>query len=278
MRAFRGSFLLCLCALSACGPKHRLAPGPLRPTQESRIATADRLVREGCLDCLLDAFNQYDELSSSRVVSESARKGAIETAMLIAMRERELGLLDAPFLNRGRELAHSSGSFEPIYGQLLDIVESLTARWTVGRGSASDVPSLAAIQKAYRNRVAWLALLEGRAGQDALSAYLWLAFNCTVPANGIKADDVLHWMSAAGAWADSALLKYRAATCGSYDRPVLEALLVDNPRFVELDYFLSFTATGATLTGNLDDAAALLQKAYEWRPRWPAVTLQIASV
>jgi tetratricopeptide (TPR) repeat protein len=278
MRAFRGLLLFCLCALSACAPKHRLASGPPVRTPLARIASADRLVREGCLDCLLDAFNQYDELSSSALVGESARKGAIETAILIAMRERELGLLDAPFLSRARELARSSGSFDTIYVRLLDIVESMATRWAVVRGSVGDDPSLAAIQKAYRNRDAWLALLEPRADQDALSAYLWIAFNCTVPTNGIKAGDVPRWMSATRAWADSALLKYRAATCGSYDRPVLDALLVGNPRFVELDYFLAFTATQATRTGNLDDAAALFQKAYEWRPRWPAVTLQIAGV
>jgi tetratricopeptide (TPR) repeat protein len=270
----RLSLLLCFCALSACAPVHKPAPGPA-PTPQARIASADSLVRQGCLDCLLDAFNEYDALSISPLVGESARKGAVETATLIAMRERELGLLDATFLDRARQLAHGSTAFQTIYDPLLEIVDSMPARFTVGQGSVADDRGLAAIQKAYRNRDAWLALLGARAEHDALSAYLWLAFNCTAPANGINPGDIPRWIARTSTWADSPLLKYRAATCGSYDRPVLEQLVADNPRFVELDYFLAFTATRS---GKLDEAAALLQKAYEWRPRWPAVTLQTGGV
>ena len=82
-------------------------------------------------------------------------------------------------------------------------------------------------------------------------------------------------MTEAGPWADAPLLKYRAATCGSYDRAVLAVFVNSNPRFVEIDYFLAFTATR---NGKLDEAAALLETAFKWRPRWPAVTLQIAGV
>jgi tetratricopeptide (TPR) repeat protein len=262
------------CALGSCAQKPPSVVAPT-PTPEARIASADQLVRDGCLDCLIQAFDEYDALRATPGVIDVAQDGALTTAILIALRERELGLLDAPFLDRAHELAHRSVAFEAAYGPLLEIVESMPSRWIGGQGSPTDDRGLAAIQKAYRNRDAWLNLLRPRAAGDVLSAYLWLAFNCTAPTNGINPGDIPRWVTAAGTWGDAPLLKYRAATCGSYDRVVLADIVDSNPRFVEIDYFLAFTATR---NGNLEEAAALLQNAFEWRPRWPAVALQMAGV
>jgi tetratricopeptide (TPR) repeat protein len=275
MRRCSISLLVLCCALSACTRK---APAvvPAPPTPQARIASADELVRQGCLDCLLDAFKEYDALRVNPLVAEPALRGAIETATLIAVRERELGLLDTPFLDRAKTLVHASALLEAAYNPYFEIIDAMPARWSLGQGSVSDDKGLAAIQKAYRNRDAWLALLGGRAEEDPASAYLWLAFNCAAPLAGINPGDIPRWLAAAGPWANSPLLEYRAATCGSqYDRGTLARLADSNPRFVELDYFLAFTATRA---GKLDEGAALLQKAYEWRPRWPAVTVQTAGV
>jgi tetratricopeptide (TPR) repeat protein len=263
------------CAVGACAQRGPAVIVPTGPTPQVRIAAAEALVREGCLDCLLEAFKVYDTLRTTPIVAESALEGAVQAATLIALRERELGLLDAPFMDRARELAHTSTALEASYGPLFEIIETMPARWTLGQGSVSDDRGLAAIQKAYRNREPWLDLLRGRVEESGVFAYLWLAFNCTVPTGGIKPGDIPAWITTAGSWGDSPLLKYRAATCGSYDRAAIEQLAESDPRFVELNYFLAFTATRA---GKLDEAAALLQKAYEWRPRWPAVTLQMAGV
>jgi len=263
------------CVLAACAGRPPVAVAPAGPTPQARVATADRLMRQGCLDCLLDAFKEYDALRTTPAVADAAQNGALEAATLIAIRERELGLLDAPFLARAHDLAHGSAALETAYAPIFEIIESMPARWTVGQGAVSDDRGLAAIQKAYKNRDAWLALLRARSDQDAVSAYLWLAFNCSAPTAGINPGDIPRWIAATGEWGDSPLLKYRVATCGSYDRATLATLADNDPRFVEIDYFLAFTATRV---GKLDEAAALLQKAYDWRPRWPAVTLQIAGV
>lgn len=271
-----GSLLLVFAfTVGACASKAPAVVAPAGPIPQVRIAAADALVREGCLDCLIDAFKEYDALRTRSVAADAAINGAVEAATLIALRERELGLLDASFLDRAHELAHASIALEATYNPFFEIIEAMPARWTVGQGAISDDRGLAAIQKAYRNRDAWLTLLRGRAEQDAVSAYLWLAFNCAAPTAGINPGDIPRWIALTGAWSDSPLIKYRAATCGGYDRASLTQLVDSNTRFVEIDYFLAFTATRV---GKLDEAAALLQNAYDWRPRWPAVTLQMAGV
>ena len=248
---------------------------PTGPPPQVRMDAADALVRAGCLDCLIQAFKQYDELRTDPAVADAALSGAAGAATLAAVRERELGLLDAGFMARARELVKGAPAVEAAYAPLFDIIESMPARRTLNGGSVSDDAALAAIQRAYRNRDGWLTLLRGRAAQDAGSAYLWMAFNCAAPSGGIRSDDIRQWLALTGPWADAPLLKFKAATCGSYDRDALAALAEADPRFAEVNYFLAFTATRS---GKLDEAAELLQKAYEWRPRWPAVTLQIASV
>ncbi|HTK30122.1 MAG TPA: hypothetical protein VL309_11240 [Vicinamibacterales bacterium] len=266
--------LAAVVAAAACTP-HPKPAAPQGPPPQARLAAANDLLAEGCLDCFLEAFAAFDALRAVPAVSAIATEGAIRAALLAAVRERELGLLDAPSLARARDLVNAAPAFEPGYGPYFDVIESLPARWTPNGAAVTDDAALAAVQRAYKNRDAWLALLGGRAADDPLSAYLWLAFNCAAPTGGIKPGDVPRWLAATGDRAGTPLLKFKASTCGSYDGAALTAIERAEPRFVEIDYFLAFTATRA---GKLDEAAALLQKAYAWRPRWPAVTLQMASV
>jgi tetratricopeptide (TPR) repeat protein len=275
MRHCGVSLLALASVVGACARKAPSVVVPPGPTPAARVAHAEALIREGCLDCLLDAFNEYDALRGNSAVADAALNGAVEAAALIALRERELGLLDEPFMDRARTLAASSQPLEAEYAPLFEIIEVMPARWTVGQAGVSDDRGLSAIQKAYRNRDVWLALLRSRAERDAVSAYVWLAFNCAVPVAGINPGDVPNWIAATASWGESPLLTFRAATCAGYDRATLAHLVDRNPRFIEIDYFLAFTATRQ---GKLDEAAALLQKAFEWRPRWPSVTLQMAGV
>ena len=259
------------CALGGCAhtPAARIAAAP---APQALIAKADRSVPGPDVSIAWSRHSTSTHaLRSNHAVAEAAQTGALATAILIALGERELGLLEAPFLDRAQELAHSSSRLQTAYEPLFSTSSSRCRRG--GSAVRGRQPTIAASRR-FRRRIAtgtrgWTCL-RPRAAQDVLSAYLWLAFNCTVPTNGINRGDIPRWMTEAGPWADAPLLKYRAATCGSYDRAVLADLVNSNPRFVEIDYFLAFTATR---NGKLDEAAALLETAFKWRPRWPAVTL-----
>jgi tetratricopeptide (TPR) repeat protein len=74
---------------------------------------------------------------------------------------------------------------------------------------------------------------------------------------------------------ETALIRFRLATCLAVRMPTLEHMLADDPRFVEIRYYV---ALQALLGGDLDAADMQLSPAYMWRPRWPSVTNLRASV
>ena len=269
---------------TACSAAKRPVVVDLRAPE--RLAGADALVRAGCYDCLVSALEEYDALRGVPAVAAQARAGSIRSAVLLAVRERELGLEDSGYLRRAQELAgtqptpaRDATGTQP--GQtrdraesvpsttLLEIADTLPVRG-VARQVSDDV-ELRRMQEAYRNRDAWTDYLRAHAADDALSAYLWLAFNCAYVADRLAVDD---WLNRLMTWRDSPLIAFRAATCGVINRDAFERLLQADPRFVEVNYFL---ALHAMLAGKIDDAIERLQRAYAWRPRWPAVSIALAN-
>ena len=95
-----------LLTLSACAkpPVKPAAAAPPPPTPAQRLASADALVREGCLDCLIDAFGQYELLRTIPSAAEVGTAGAVRSAALIALRQRELGMTDEGYGQRARSL------------------------------------------------------------------------------------------------------------------------------------------------------------------------------
>jgi tetratricopeptide (TPR) repeat protein len=249
-------------------------PPPSTPDTRipARLTSADALVRAGCVDCFLDAYKEYDALRPISAAADAATAGAIRTAVLIAIRERELGTEDTGYLKRARDLLASTGlPIREALSPLLDIADALPTRGVV-RQIGDDV-ELARMQAAYRNREAWTAQLRAHADDDPLSAYLWLGFNCAyVPAAERAVEE---WLKQLPVWRETALIAFKAATCApGGGRTTLEHLLESNPRFLEINYFL---AMNAAFGGHLDEAMERLLRAYTWRPRWPAVTNSLAN-
>ena len=61
---------------------------------------------------------------------------------------------------------------------LLEITDTLLTRGA-GRQIGDDI-ELTRMQTANRNRAVWTDRLRAHADEDPLTAYLWLAFNCTL--------------------------------------------------------------------------------------------------
>lgn len=256
-----------LVVCSACAPKPVVAPArSSAPSPAQRLAAADAQVRAGCFDCLRDAFEEYQSLRSTASVADDAAVGAARAAALLAIRERELGTEDSGYLERAKDIVSTSPAAAQAVTPLLDIADTLPTRGAIRH--VSDDVELTRNQTAYRNRVAWTDELRGRADSDPLSAYLWLAFDCAYV--GAAQRSVDEWLLILPQWRETPLVQMKAATCGLDTKgPALERLLSANPRFQEINYFLSL---GLSLTGKLDEAIEHLQAAYAWRPRWPTVT------
>jgi tetratricopeptide (TPR) repeat protein len=257
-------FAVLTLAVSACAP-----PKPVSAPPTARLAAADALVRAGCFDCLLSAFREYASLRSMASVKDVAAIGAARAAVLLAIRERELGVEDSGHLRHAQDIIAATPLAQSALGPLLDIADTLPVRGAV-RLVADDV-ELRRNQAAFRNRDAWTQQLRTRANEDPLAAYLWLAFNCAyVPT---AQHSVEQWLAAVPQWNQTPLLEFKAATCGSSPgRLVLDRLLKSDSRFSEIHYPLSFAFA---VTGKIDEAMDHLLKAYAWRPRWPAVTYSL---
>ena len=260
--------LVLIVAISACASHQQLRITPDEHVLE-RLRVADALVRAGCFDCLDAAYREYDALRTTSQGRETATVGALRAATLLGIRERELGTDDTGYLTRARDILRSSNeSVRADASMLLDIADALPSRGT--RQLADDV-DLNRRQAAYRNRDAYIERLRAHADEDPLSAYLWITFNC---AYGTPGEEVTDWLDKLQAWGDTPLIAFKAATCRGYDRAALDRLTRTDERFVETHYFLGL---GAVLEGKFDEAVDHFQRAYSWRPRWPAVTNSLAD-
>ena len=158
---------------------------------------------------------------------DQATAGAVRAAGLLAIRQRELGMIDDGYLSIAKDLlAQRSCGPEACQAvaQVLDIVDLLPTRsaGVIMRVPGSDA-EVERLQQYVRNRPAWLARLRDAAGEDPLTAYAWLAFICgTTDGVRLTLDGVL---APVGAMRDLPLLKFKQATCFGLDRAKLEALM-----------------------------------------------------
>jgi tetratricopeptide (TPR) repeat protein len=257
-----GCLLVAFIQFGCASAKPAVAPS----SASARLAAADAQVRAGCFDCLASALQEYSNLRSVATVADAGSIGAARSAALLAIRERELGTADSGYLARAREIVAANPRTQATLGALLDMADTLPVRGGVTQ--VSDDLALLRNQTALQNRDLWTVQLRAHANDDALSAYVWLAFNCAYVPSVDHA--VAEWLTFEPAWRDTPLVGLKAATCGSKtDNPSLERLLVNDPRFVEVHYFLSL---GLAYTGRIDPAMDHLLSAYGWRRDWPAVT------
>lgn len=270
--------------MSGCAPAHApapVAPLPMAATPDSheRLQAADDMLRRGCYDCLRDALEMYEALSTDAAVGAPARDSATRAALLLAIRETELGLRQSDYIARARRLLGPVDSASPELAALVDIAEVI-AGGPVGftRAAASD-RQLAAVMTIARSQDRWAAVLRNLMPRDLAASYIWLSLACG--SYGYSFPDHDNRAAILAEVAEVPLIAYKIATaCGLTASEPLEAQLALEPRFGELQYHLGLFALGGQ-TGrppDLDAADARFRAAYEWRQDWPTLTLAIGNV
>jgi len=264
-------------AMAACAPPKPPASTPA-PNLQPRLSAADALVRVGCFDCLTAALAEYDAIrtfaGAPPAIVESAATGAVRTALLLELRERELGFTDDGYLARAQQTLETiSGPPElaRAFASAIDLVDAVP--WPVSRARPAGAAQLERMRRLYQEREAWKARFLEKAADSEFSAYLWLAFTCeSGEARVMSKDDRA---APLGAMKDAPLVVYKSATCPRMEIQALGDLQQREPRFAEIDYFMGVKAI---LDGRLEDADQTLQRAYSWHPKWPEVTQSLASV
>src|SRR5262249_44814020 len=255
--------------LSACSATRPLPNLPDLLASE-RLSAADVLLRAGCLDCLVAAFNEYSALRAVPAVAAAATDRAVRAAILVEVRERELGIEESGYLQHARDLAATRDSLPALIAPLVQIANAVTAR---AAGGSHDDSQVSRAELGRRNRDAWLEALRRQIDDDLVSAYLWLGLNC---AYGTPTKEAIEtWSAALASSRDVPLIEMKRATCGNLESAALERMLQADGRFIELHYYLGIRAT---LSGKLNEAFDDMQRAYSWRPRWPTVTNALANL
>jgi tetratricopeptide (TPR) repeat protein len=275
--SWRIAGLLLLLTMSACA-KPAVAPvpsAPPPPTPAQRLASAEALVREGCLDCLIDAFGQYELLRAMPSAAGIGTAGAVRSAALIALRQRELGMTEEGYSQRARSLLLGSPDQPAWLRTVLDMVDVLPAGG-VTRTPTSDL-DLDRSRALRLNHDAWRDTLRGLAPASEFNAYVWLSFACANEARDVTRDTIF---APTAAFKDVPLIAYRRATCRSLGPETMPELIARNPRFIETKYYLGSYDVSLLVTGQdkLDEADHLFDEAYAWRPEWPALTQSIANI
>jgi tetratricopeptide (TPR) repeat protein len=262
-------WLWLLVAVSACAhPK----PAPAPDLHTARLAGAAAQVRAGCLDCLIAAYREYDALRAIPAAVDAATVGAVRAAALIALRERELGMVDDGYLQRARDAAASRPGLPVPLLRILDVIDAVP-RASVGAGRPTSDADLERMRIERTNRPAWTDLLREAAGTDEAIAYTWLSFMCG--SNDARAPSRDEILTVVAAFHDMPLVAYREASCRTIAGPRLQSLETADPRFLEVPYFLGQLDVAQQ---HLDDADRAFARAYAWHPQWPTLTLTIANV
>ena len=198
--------VLVLVALSACAPKAR---GPSADTL-AELAKADTLLRDGCYSCLTEALAIYER--------QKQAQGAFDAALLIAIREKELGMPALRLATAGPEdprLLAQGGEREKA---LLAAAELI-----IGETSGLDPVQRAALTGRDRPPVGkdnpTRRALDPMFGKDLVATYVALAIDCESQPL-IESVDVKALLTT---YENVPLMRFRIARCG---RPAIAAPLM----------------------------------------------------
>ena len=194
--------VLAALAVSACGVHRK----PVA-TAPSQLVRADTLLAAGCYRCLEEAQTIYERLAgSSRRDAATARARAFDAVVLLAVRDRELGLRagDHAAAVRSR-LPSQTGARAAAFVAVMELVPWPVYAATSAERDAMLVPTPGAGDTVARLRTELAAL----PASDVTAQYLLQTLDCQLP--GVPPDEQSRQRAPS---ALPALLLYRAATCG----------------------------------------------------------------
>lgn len=240
------------------------------------LREADALAARGCHACLTDALADYQRLTTrDPVLRARIDRAMLRVSLLLALREKELGLTAQPHLDRARSLAAAGSAADR---ERLELAELLP--WNPS-GQSREVGMQAGLRLSQKNDaiVARLTRAPDAASDDGeLDAYLNLTLFCTgrfrLPATRTVA-------SFLPPGEPSLLLKYRVGVCTVTETTALDAVLAAEPRFVETALFIGrvkrdLFARGARGAGR--EAVDALTRARQAFPASAAITMDLAGL
>lgn len=205
--------------LSACAPK-----GP-SPQLLAEMAKAEALQSQGCYTCLKESLAIFEKLRMAKVQPAGLAEKAFDTALLIAIREKELGI-PSDAMAKAKNLVVAAR--QPVFD---------AAELIIGDTSGLDPEQRA--QLTGRNRPALdpdnpkRRALDAFPPTDLTAKYVGLAIDCEQQ----RLIESVDMKTLTSTYSGSPLIQFKLSTCGRPAAPNVNALRQNDPRWTDTLYW-----------------------------------------
>lgn len=225
----------------------------------ARAAEIDALLPRGCYTCL--------EAASTLAADSGSAEAAFETALLLALRSKELGLPASPWLERAQGRM-PMGSDWTVYLEI-----AMAAPADPLSGDRDQLLSEAATRRRPRAVLEeWRRRLVSGPGSDIFRKYLELSLVCSPILYDQRDAAVAGILQMAG---DVPLLQYRAGICG--ETSLLKIVHQHDPDFVDVHLELARAALQRERP-DYDEALTRFQSARAAFPRSATISASIGNL
>jgi tetratricopeptide (TPR) repeat protein len=201
------------------------ARGPA-PTFVAELAKAEALLSEGCYTCLRESLALYEKLAAAKTPLPGALEGRFNAALLIAIREKQLGIPGDAAMVKAR------GLVLPARQAVLDAAELIIGE-TGGLDPEQRAQLTGRVRPALEPDNPKRRALDAAPQTDITAKYIGLSIDCEQQ----KLIESLNMRSLSDAFAGVQLMQFRLATCGRPAAPSVSALREGNPRWTDTLYW-----------------------------------------
>jgi tetratricopeptide (TPR) repeat protein len=260
--------------LPYCGPKKK----PEITTQQlveynKYLQQADKLYERGCYICLKKAFEKYEHALSFPVFQKKNSEKLFKTAILLGLRERELGILKETYFPKAEDMIAVSPSLED-FSVLLKIASTIPRKTVgvVGDFVETGDRVIVSIDDVRSDLDNWTRFLKQKSEIEDIYAYLKIGYFSSF---SYLIKEELDFQSIEQAFPDSRLIRYKLALLPGANPINLEKLAQDDPQFYEAFFFLGREALKRRM---LVTAEKNFLKAYQKIPESSSLVISLASI
>jgi tetratricopeptide (TPR) repeat protein len=260
--------------LSGCASKQK----PEVTTQQlieynKIIQEADHLYGRGSYICLKQTYKLYEQALSFPVFQKKITEKLLKTAILLGLRERELGFLQETYFPEAEKIVSASPDLED-YLILLKIASTIPRNTVgvVGDFLEESDRVIVSMDEVKTDLETWTDGLKQKSGIDEIYAYVAIDF---YPIFSSFIQEELDIEAIDKAFPNSPLIWYKLAQQPWGNPLVLEKLILDDPQFHEANFVLGQKAMERRM---LVSAEKKFLKAYQEIPQSPFLVIFLASI
>lgn len=254
----------------------------ISPATASDLSRAAGLVNEGCYRCLQEALAIYESAAASNPSPATAR-GALQAAVLVAIRARELGLPDTAALDAARTWAARQPPGRAPSGASAEtfVAETYVAALQLVAGEVSGMAPEERERRNRERRQSWPKADEQRpaarealtpaVATDLVAQYLAVAIDCedARARKAVNHEEILQRYP-------QPLMRFRVALCGIPGLRV-DALRQADPRWTDTLLFEGRQEMSRFPAPDVGRAAELFEAAHSAFPESTAMRLALGN-